>query len=394
VVASAGLKAHYVPPLPARSSSWQPVRAADANARLDRPDWRVEEIVCAARSNIAITTGAFADAARLAEQAAGLARAGGDLADTSLELTIAVACHLLVGDAPRAVPLANEALALARQIGAPALIATGLLAVGVAVGDADPGQARACLRESRELSDMLGYHTAIDLVWATAIALLLGDVPATLQLGRQAIRGLPWGGDRMRMGMVLHIIAGALATTRPDAAAIIQGAAGTHAVAPPRSAQLISSIVTGTLGDERTRELRARGADMDWDQALAYTLTQTTQALSELKSGTQPWASCRFKGGHGECSSPSWSGGCARRDTFATSARWPVPYRIGQRPEPAVLRRLPPREPGGHVPLVVGVRGNVAMRRLANPVTFCDGHSVFFVAASGQILMAAETCTR
>jgi hypothetical protein len=27
---------------------------------------------------------------------------------------------------------------------------------------------------------------------------------------------------------------------------------------------------------------------MDWDQAVAYTLTQTTQALNELKSGTQP----------------------------------------------------------------------------------------------------------
>jgi hypothetical protein len=39
-------------------------RAADANARRDTPDWRVEETICVARSNIAITTGAPADAAR------------------------------------------------------------------------------------------------------------------------------------------------------------------------------------------------------------------------------------------------------------------------------------------------------------------------------------------
>ena len=45
-------------------------RAAEANARRDPPDWRVEETICAARSNIANTTGAFAQAARLAEQAA------------------------------------------------------------------------------------------------------------------------------------------------------------------------------------------------------------------------------------------------------------------------------------------------------------------------------------
>jgi hypothetical protein len=36
------------------------------------------------------------------------------------------------------------------------------------------------------------------------------------------------------------------------------------------------------------RELRARGADMDWDQAVAYTLTQATQALNELESASQP----------------------------------------------------------------------------------------------------------
>jgi hypothetical protein len=33
----------------------------------------------------------------------------------------------------------------------------------------------------------------------------------------------------------------------------------------------------------------------------------------------------------------------------------------------------------------------VAVRRLANPVTLCDGHGVFFVAASGQIRMAANS---
>ena len=115
-------------------------RAADANAGRDTPDWRVEATICAARSNIANTIGALADAARLAEQAADLARAGGDLADASIELTIAVGGHVFAGDAPRAVPLAREALALARQVGAPTLIATGLLAVGVAVADSDPAR--------------------------------------------------------------------------------------------------------------------------------------------------------------------------------------------------------------------------------------------------------------
>ena len=57
---------------------------------------------------------------------------------------------------------------------------------------------------------------------------------------------------------------------------------------PPIITELISSIVTAVLGEERAGELHARGADMDWDQAVTYTLTQITQALSELQAATQP----------------------------------------------------------------------------------------------------------
>jgi predicted ATPase/class 3 adenylate cyclase len=271
-------------------------RAAEANARQASPDWRVEEVICAARSNIAFTAGAFADTARLAEQAAAIARTGGDLADTSLQLGLAAASYLIVGDAPRAVPLAREALVLARQIGDPALIASGLLAVGTTVVETDPEQARAYLRESLELSTALGYQSWLDHVWATGIAFLLNDRTATLELGHRAIGALQRGGNRLRMGPVLHIIAGTLAATRPEAAAIIQGAAEAYMAESPTIARLISLIVTEALGEEHARELRAHGAEMDLDQAVAYTLAQTTQALNELKSGTQPEAS--RPGGH------------------------------------------------------------------------------------------------
>ena len=195
-------------------------RAAEANERRDPHDWRVEEVICDARSNIAGTVGAFADAVRLNERAAGLARAGGDLADASLWLGIAAADYLLVGDAPRAVPLAREALTLARQIGEPALIASSLLAVGATVAETDPEKARAYLRQSLELSTTLGYQSWVDHVWAAGIAFLVNDPTATLELGRKAIRALQRGGERILMGFLLHMIAGALAATQPEAAAI------------------------------------------------------------------------------------------------------------------------------------------------------------------------------
>jgi hypothetical protein len=215
----------------------------------------------------------------------------GDFADASLQLAIAAGLQLFIGDTPGAVSLAREALALARQVGAPARIATGLLAVGMAVAQTDPDQARACLSESRELSIALGYESVLDHVWAIGLTLLIGDRTATLQLGRRAIHALGWSGERIRMGIILHLIAGALAATRPDAAAIIQGAAEAYVVQAPRFALASSTSVTGALGDARARELRARGANMDWDQVIAYTLTQTTQALTELQSESQPQAS-------------------------------------------------------------------------------------------------------
>jgi predicted ATPase len=262
--------------------------AAEANERRDPRDWRVEEVICEVRSIIADSAGAFVDSAHLIERAATIARTGGDLADASLQLGLAAGSYLLVDDAPRAVPLAREALTLARQIGDPALIASGLLAVGMTVVETDPEQARACLRETLELSRALGYQGALLLVRATALALFVNDRTATLELGSRAIPAVQRGGDRPRMGWVLHTIAGALAATQPEAAAMIQGAAEAYVAESPILAPLISSIVTEALGGERARELRARGAEMDWDQAVAYTLTQTTQALNELQSGTQP----------------------------------------------------------------------------------------------------------
>jgi hypothetical protein len=135
---------------------------------------------------------------------------------------------------------------------------------------------------------IVSNQSAINLNWAFAIEFVVGDQAAALELALRAIRGLRWGGDRVRMGLVLHTISSLLAATRPDAAAIIQGAAQAHAVGSAERIVQLRSDLAATLGEERARELGARGADMEWDQAIAYALTQTTQALNELEPETQP----------------------------------------------------------------------------------------------------------
>lgn len=85
------------------------------------------------------------------------------------------------------------------------------------------------------------------------------------------------------MAITLEMIGGTLVTIRPDAAATIRGAAEAYFLQRGMTAQPISSIVAAALGDERARELRALGADMDWDQAVAYTLAQIAQVLGEFQ---------------------------------------------------------------------------------------------------------------
>ena len=200
-------------------------RAADANARQDPPDWRVEETISAARANIAVTTGAFADTARLAEQAAGIARAGGDLADASIELTFAAADHVLAGDAPAAVPLARRGTRAGPPGRRPGPDRDRLARCGRGrrrhrprTGPRLPARKPRAQHGAR-LPERHRPH------WAAGIAFLSATRPPRSSLAADAIHRLQWGGDRLRMGIVLHMIAGTLAATRPDAAAIIQGAA-------------------------------------------------------------------------------------------------------------------------------------------------------------------------
>jgi hypothetical protein len=81
-------------------------------------------------------------------------------------------------------------------------------------GETDPDHGPTLSSNDRRGSD----QSTAGLIWATAITFLAGDQAATLEFGRQVIRALQQGGDRRRMGLNLHWIAGTLAATRPEAA--------------------------------------------------------------------------------------------------------------------------------------------------------------------------------
>ena len=166
-------------------------RARHADTRLQtQADSDVENLVCQARADIAMMRGAFADSVAYNEQAADIAHANGNLTVASVNLAFAAWVCTIPGDETRAVPLAVEALALARQADMPYALITALLVLGIALADTDPDHARACLDESLYCRATLGYENANNLGMTFVLASLLDDVPATLGIAGATIRQL------------------------------------------------------------------------------------------------------------------------------------------------------------------------------------------------------------
>jgi predicted ATPase len=281
-------------------------RALHADKRLHaQADSDVENLVCQARADIAMLRGAFADAVAYNEQAAYVARADGNPAVASVNLAFAAWVSTIAGDETGAVPLAVEALALARQADMPYVLITALLVLGIAVADTNPDQARACLNESLDRSAALGYENANNLGLTFVLVSRLDDAPAVLGVAGATIRQLHWARQPVWLAASLDLIARALVTTRPDAAAIIQGAGRARTLDifektvdpqanPTRSGPTprttrgyfvevrreTTGLLAAELGAERLSQLRAEGEAMDDDSAVVYTLDQIAKALT------------------------------------------------------------------------------------------------------------------
>jgi predicted ATPase/class 3 adenylate cyclase len=283
-------------------------RALDADKRLHpQAHSDVENLVCQARADIAMVRGAFADAVAYNEQAADIARANGKLAVASVNLAFAAWYRTLAGDATGAIPVAVEALAFARQADMPYVLITALLVLGNALAETDPDQARACLDESLDRIPALGYENTNNLGLAFVLVSRLDDAPATLGIASTTIRQLHWARQTVWLSASLNVVARALATTQPDAAAIIQGAARaifrqtletpvdananvTRLGPAPRTTgglfvevrRETTELLAAVLGGERLSQLRAEGEAMDEERAVAYTLAQIDSVVIDL----------------------------------------------------------------------------------------------------------------
>jgi predicted ATPase/class 3 adenylate cyclase len=284
--------------------------ALDAAERLGDPDRRVELMASNLRAMIAYSTGSVLDAATHQQRSVEIARSAGPRTALVVGLGATATFLAMAGETDDAVPLATEGLALARELEMPSLITGALAALAAALADREPQRARALLHEAIQVRASLGYENWGEITQALLISARLRDWPQTLALAPNSIRHLHWSGIPALLGAVFNVVARAVAPTSPERAAVLQGAARhlTHAIpqldtsthhgradlpspataaaARPSSTsgyltalrRETTSLVRDSIGDERLRELRARGESMSTDEAVAYSLDAITHA--------------------------------------------------------------------------------------------------------------------
>ena len=289
------------------------VAALDADRRVhEQTDPDVENLVCQARADCAMVRGAFTDASDLYRKAADISQAQGNRLVRSVTLAFAAWSQTLAGDAAGARSYARESLTLAHEVGMPYAVTTSLLVAGITIADSAPEEARACLGESLDRIDALGYENINHLGSAVALTAKVATPTATLEIARRALRHLQRVGEEGGwLVLVLNLTARALVATRPDAAAVIQGFAYRRGRFDTTDAEISSSSastpmpsreaslsylgelrrettreLTAALGDDRLRQRWAEGSAMSYADVIAYALAQTAAPPPEADSRT------------------------------------------------------------------------------------------------------------
>jgi hypothetical protein len=270
---------------------------------------QVEFLVAAARETRLMAIGEWRESVGYGEQAARIAREDNRMVEAAAALAGAATGCTMAGDLDVGMGLAEAALELARAGGAPAVVASCLVALAGTLADREPRRARALLEEALALRGSLDIESVNEVTHATLIAARMGDWPLTLRLADRSIRHLKWGGQRSWLAGILNVVARALASTDSEAAARLQGAARHLAVqlstarpttvadtslppaAPPAGSSVItelrrqtSPLLRAVLDEERLHQLRSEGEAMDSDNAATYAL----DAIARVEQGNPP----------------------------------------------------------------------------------------------------------
>jgi predicted ATPase len=200
----------------------------------------------------------------------------------------------LTGDRDRALASARIALEAARSLGQPSALALALYAQGMVLAEVDVESAVSYCEQSIELTE----QGASDVVFANTFGTLalmsarVGDVGEALRAARMSLAYAHSIGDRPPMIGTLHTASQLLATiAEPERFAILAGGIldgwfkPMSNIIPERDRLPRSALadVEGTLGADRYRTARRRGAAMTYDELIALVLAELDAALAGLE---------------------------------------------------------------------------------------------------------------
>jgi predicted ATPase len=254
----------------ARATAFEARRIA-AEAALGRPP---NPANLRAPTTLAQHFGTPADAVDCARRWVEAARAAGDRYETVEALTI-FAATMVDTDLQAAISVMEECVAEARELACPSSLAIALLPLGAHLLHTDPKQSVVILEEVVRVGTTVGFRFAVGaaysvLAWAYHA---LGDQRAGLQARRQALDlNLAVGGGESLAGSFVAIAVLLTAFGDDEAAAVLQGAA----TAVPDQAggmdevRALIPVLRERLGDDRLREMLARGSAMPDDESVAY----------------------------------------------------------------------------------------------------------------------------
>jgi len=244
------------------------------------PDWRI----WAVRAFVATARGDVDGHIECCDRVVALRRAEGDAAGLATALTASAWARTFAGDPASAVGLAEEALALARRAGRPAVLELVLMLTAHTFADTEPERALALLNEAIDLHAPRGPG---DKFWSAGIggiaghlASRLGDRHAALRYYAQAIRDFHDIGHVPTLGPLLRGAGDLLVPDDPETAAILHGAGDTTFPSPHRAdehREAVAALDT-KLGVTRRTQLNHQGTAMELDDAVELALEAIEQA--------------------------------------------------------------------------------------------------------------------
>ncbi len=255
--------------------------ALAAEQRLDtEADWRI----WAVRAFVAMAQGDVNGHIECCERVVAMRRADNDAAGLATALTASAWARTFAGDPASAVADAEEALALARRAGRPAVLEQVLMLTAHALADTEPERALELLNEAIDLHAPRGRA---DIFWSAGVggiaghlASRLGHRRAALRYYAQAIREFHHIGHVPVLSPLLRGAGDLLVPDDPETAAILHGAGDTTFPSPHRADEHREAIAAldAKLGSTRRTELNDQGTAMRLDDAVALALDAIDQA--------------------------------------------------------------------------------------------------------------------